>query len=95
MSRNKRASQRKKIKKAAFLYTCDGWPLGDCMTEDISEGGAKLALSIADELPPDLLLSFSRDGSVRRYCKVMWRQGDKIGVRFLPAGTPGLGRPMS
>jgi hypothetical protein len=88
MTRNKRASPRKKIKRAAYLYTCDGWPVGDCTTEDISEGGAKLALSTPDELPVDLLLSFSRDGSVRRYCRLMWRQGNKIGVRFLPTRTP-------
>jgi hypothetical protein len=93
MSRDRRTNPRRKIKKAAYLYTCDGWPVCDCMTEDISEGGAKLALSSSDELPADLLLSFSRDGSVRRYCKLMWREGNKIGVAFLPTGAPG--RPIS
>ena len=50
---------------------------------NVSESGAKLVLSTSDALPTEFLLSFSRDGRVRRRCQLKWRDGDKIGVRFI------------
>jgi PilZ domain len=83
MSSDKRKFPRKKINTVGFLYTTEGWPLGECRIKDISTGGARLAHGLSDEIPAELLLSLSRDGRVRRRCEVRWRKEKEIGVRFL------------
>ena len=80
---DKRKSPRKKINTVGFLYTTDGWPLGQCQMKDVSTGGARLAHSLSDKLPAEFLLSLSRDGKVRRRCEVRWRQENQVGVRFV------------
>jgi hypothetical protein len=42
----------------------------------------------AEEVPSEFLLAFSKDGNVRRLCRVVWRNGNTVGVRFLPRGLP-------
>jgi len=83
MPSNKRRFPRKKIDAVGFLYTADGWPLGECKIKDISTGGARLTHALPDELPAEFLLAFSRDGRVRRRCEIRWRKEKEIGVRFL------------
>jgi len=83
MSSDKRRFPRKKINTVAFLYTTDGWPLGECRIKDISTGGARLAHAPSNEIPTEFLLSFSRDGKVRRRCELRWRNEKELGVRFL------------
>jgi hypothetical protein len=51
--------------------------------KDVSTGGARLAHSIAAELPDQLLLSLSKDGTVRRRCQIAWRTENQLGVRFV------------
>ena len=82
MSRNKRKSPRQPLKAIAYLYSHDGWPLGECTLRDISATGAQLVLATDEELPKVLLLSLSRDGRVRRRCELIWRNGERIGVHF-------------
>jgi hypothetical protein len=67
----------------AYLYTRDGWPLGECRMKDISDGGAQLVISEIEDLPKELMLSLSRDGRVRRECEVVWHRNGAIGVRFV------------
>jgi len=68
----------------AYLYSHDGWPLGECTVRDISATGAQLIAATNEEFPKALLLSLSRDGRVRRYCQVVWRTENRIGVHFPP-----------
>jgi PilZ domain len=84
MSPCKRRTPRRKVNVPVFLYTADGWPLGECRMRDISAGGARLTVLPANELPDELLLSLSRDGKVRRHCSLVWRNEEEIGVRFRP-----------
>jgi hypothetical protein len=83
MSSDKRRFPRKKISTVGFLYTTEGWPLGECKIKDISTGGARFSHTLAENLPGEFLLSFSRDGRVRRRCEVRWRNEQEVGVRFL------------
>jgi hypothetical protein len=83
VSSDKRRAPRKKINTIAFLYTAEGWPLGECRIKDISTGGARLAHALADEIPAEFFISFSRDGKVRRRCEVRWSKDKELGVRFL------------
>jgi hypothetical protein len=83
MSKDRRGAPRRKVNAAGYLYTGDGWPLGECRMKDVSSGGARLAHAIADDLPDELLLSLSKGGTVRRRCQVAWRRENMLGVRFL------------
>jgi PilZ domain len=91
MSKERRRAPRRKINAAAFLYTGDGRPLGACRMKDISTGGARLAHAIMAELPDQLVLSFSKDGTVRRRCQIAWRTENQLGVRFVTTeAMPGV-----
>jgi hypothetical protein len=83
MSTNNRRKPRKSIGAVGFIYTIDGWPIGECKTLDMSETGAKLLWMSDQEVPPEFFLSFSRDAKVRRRCQVKWHEAEKIGVRFV------------
>jgi hypothetical protein len=83
MFSEQRRKTRKPISAVAFIYTLEGRPIGECGTLDISETGAKLKWAAEGELPPEFLLSLSRNGKVRRRCHLKWREPDKIGVRFV------------
>ncbi len=82
MPKEERKSVRRPLSAAAFLYTAEGWPIGACQLIDVSQSGAKLAISVTDELPPDLIVALSRDGRVRRPCRLIWRKDNRIGVQF-------------
>jgi hypothetical protein len=82
MSIEKRKSTRRTLALRAFLYTPDGWPLGECRLRDISATGARLASLPEDDLPARFLLSLSRDARVRRTCTVKWQNDQEIGVQF-------------
>ena len=82
MSGEKRKWRRKPIGTAAFLYSFDGQRIGPCQVKDVSQGGAMLVHSNADDLPRQFVLSLSRNGRVRRRCQIVWQTTNHIGVRF-------------
>ena len=79
MSRERRDTTRRHTYLSAFLFTGAGTPLGKCIVKDISEHGAKLVYSTAEELPDELQLTM---GLKRQHCRVTWRQQKEVGVRF-------------
>jgi hypothetical protein len=83
MAREQRKTARRPVDVHGFLYTIDGWPLGECRVKDVSAGGARVAHAISDGLPDQVLLSFAKSGSVRRRCQIAWRKENQMGVRFL------------
>ncbi len=84
-----RKHPRHVVRATGFLYTRDGWPIGECIVRDISAGGAKFVHKITDELPGTLVLALSKDGNVRRSCELVWRKDDQVGVRFVrPPARP-------
>jgi len=87
MSAERRRRRRKPIGADGFLYGLEGQPIGPCQVKDVSEGGAMLAHSAPDELPGQFVLSLSRNGQVRRQCKMVWRANNHIGVRFTETST--------
>ncbi|HML12921.1 MAG TPA: PilZ domain-containing protein [Xanthobacteraceae bacterium] len=87
MAGEKRKSRRKPICADGFLYALEGRQIGECHVKDISEGGAMLVRSSADELPSRFVLAFSRNGRVRRHCQIVWQAANHIGVRFTGTGT--------
>jgi hypothetical protein len=87
MGTEQRKWSRKSVIADAFLYACDGRPIGPCRLEDVSVGGAKLTHSIAEEIPAELVLSLSRNGQVRRRCQLAWQDKKRLGVRFIEVRT--------
>jgi len=83
MSKAQRKMTRRTVSAVAYLYTTDGWPIGECRMRDVSAGGARLVHAIADALSAELLLSLSKDGTVRRHCELVWHKDNQVGVRFL------------
>lgn len=53
----------------------------ECCVRDVSASGAQIAVEGA-EVPDDFVLCLSADGTVSRICKVVWRKGSAIGVKF-------------
>jgi len=80
--REKRIAKRRSVRYAAWLMQPDG-ALVQCMFSDISETGARIAMQDPAQAPETFVLALSANGAVRRFCRVMWRNGDEIGVQFI------------
>jgi hypothetical protein len=53
-----------------------------CTVIDISEGGARLRVEDPQFVKPHFHLKFDRT-SPGRACKVAWKKGDLIGIKFV------------
>jgi hypothetical protein len=54
-----------------------------CVMCDISASGASITLQDPEiELPERFHLVIPPGGSVRRLCRVMWRDGNRVGLQF-------------
>jgi hypothetical protein len=53
-----------------------------CTVIDISEGGARLRVEDPQFVKPQFQLKFDRT-SPGRACKVAWKKGDVIGLKFV------------
>jgi hypothetical protein len=100
MKHDNRRSRRQPIRYSAWIALADG-RLEGCALADASDTGARLEVENAAALPErfELLLS-NRDFAPRRFCHVVWRKENYVGVNFehqlamtdaAPAGsgTPG------
>lgn len=70
------------MKGRAFVYLGKGVPLAECEVTNISEGGARIVWRSSDMLPAHFVLFLTLDGSERRTCRVVWRDGADLGVAF-------------
>lgn len=86
MAKEQRKKPRRDVDLPGFLYTPDGWPVGCCTLQDVSETGARLEVQGDHELPSRLILCLSRSTQVRRYCEVVWTTGREAGIRFCAEG---------
>jgi hypothetical protein len=83
-----RKRRRKPLHYAAWIVIGPTAQPRKCMLSDISDTGARLT-GIQEDLPQEFLLLLSKDGSPRRRCRKVWRDGDRIGVEFIrPAPAP-------
>jgi hypothetical protein len=57
-------------------------PLVACAIVDISEGGARISLEADEQLPEAFMLLLTRNGRTRRNCRLVWRNGQTLGVEF-------------
>jgi len=82
MSVNRRKSIRRQIGYGARIAAADGSWQRACRVLDVSATGARLALEEPAELPADFILALSAHGAATRRCRVVWKQGGEVGVRF-------------
>jgi hypothetical protein len=79
------APNQRKEPRRVLKYPC--WILLDapicCLLQDVSKTGAKLILTSDDELPDQFKLSMTENAKVTRDCKVVWRDGRRLGVSFV------------
>jgi len=75
-----RRHERHSINRVAKIQSAGSLPR-DCLVTDLSEGGARLyAEGIV--IPDHFVLLLTGSRTVRRECRVVWRLGNEIGVRF-------------
>ncbi len=86
----KRLSQRVRFEHSrhAQLMAIDGtWRL-PCTIDNVSDGGAKLTLgdSVQGLQLKEFFLVLSSMGLAYRHCRLVWVNGDQIGVSFANRG---------
>lgn len=97
--REKRRRRRVKTRRAAWINIDDNAKPVRCVLWDVSEDGARLAPAQAGKLPDVFTLVLDKTTAHR--CRVRWRKGAQVGVRFLrggvddnaPADTPQTAAP--
>lgn len=76
---------RARRNQEAWLVADEGFALRPCKVTDLSDGGARLELDVAERLPKFFRLIFSRTTRAGPQCEMRWRRGRSVGVKFLPA----------
>ena len=79
---NRRRHVRRTLDAAGVIQWPDGGSDVRCILEDISLGGARLRLEGPADLPRFFLLIVPTE-QIDRACTVAWKDGERVGVRFL------------
>jgi hypothetical protein len=79
----KRKYGRRVIRYPAQIDAGAGTPLRECTLYDVSADGAQIRIGQSQDLPDEFTLVLSYDGATWRRCTVMWRSGERLGVKFL------------
>jgi hypothetical protein len=81
MEFERRSITRTTISKDALLFFDEQRGVFTCRVQDVTNVGAGIELHSLNLLPPDFELSFDNFHTIRE-CRVIWRQGDFVGVAF-------------
>jgi hypothetical protein len=81
MECERRSIARTTISKDALLFFDAQRGVLTCRVQDVTNSGAGIALQTLNMLPANFELSFDNFHTVRE-CRVIWRQGDFVGVAF-------------
>ena len=77
---DRRRSRRQRICKSAALLISDKAPRLECAAKNISQHGARMAVSTTYGIPADFDLVIN---GVRRRCRSIWRTDTQMGVAFV------------
>lgn len=77
-----RKTSRLPMQRRAWIECGEAAPLA-CQLHDVSDEGAQIGDLDPGAVPDEFSLRFTKTGSVRRQCRVVWRAAERIGVRFL------------
>lgn len=78
---DRRSIARTMISKDALLFFDAQRGVLTCRVQDVTNVGAGIELRDLNVLPVDFELSFDKFHTIRE-CRVVWRQGDFVGVAF-------------
>jgi hypothetical protein len=81
MEFERRSIARTTISKDALLFFDAQRGVLTCRVQDVTNSGAGIELHALNLLPLDFELSFDNFHTIRG-CRVIWRQGDFVGVAF-------------
>jgi hypothetical protein len=83
----KRAGPRVRFdhERSAQMMAIDGTWRRECIVEDVGEGGARLTVgdNITGLQLTEFFLVLSSKGLAYRHCRLVWVNGESIGVSFL------------
>jgi hypothetical protein len=79
---NLRKKPRRQFRYDAAILIDKETPPITCSISDISDSGARLALQSDDALPDTFILLLTRNSRTRRHCRIVWRSGLSVGVKF-------------
>lgn len=86
-TRDKRKRRRARTRHAAQIRTSDSPNLLPCVLWDLSDKGARIAAAYSNKLPA--VFKLLQAGQEDRICRIVWRKGSMVGVRFLEQGEHG------
>jgi hypothetical protein len=78
---NKRRYKRTEWKRPGQIISLVGQPIINCIVQDISAAGARLAVPVPDVVPDYFVLHYGSE-QVKPKCRVRWRHGNELGVEF-------------
>jgi hypothetical protein len=81
--KERRRSLREDAGYSAWIDIGDGTPPRLCAVLDVSEDGARILLASAVALPQEFSLVFTKYGTIRRRCRLVWHSGVELGVNYL------------
>jgi hypothetical protein len=80
-----RHSPRKRENRDAWIDADNGTPLMDCTVWDVSDEGVRITIDEPRSVPQEFFLVLSKDGKLRRRCRVIWRSAEQVGACYLTA----------
>ena len=78
----KRREVRRRRHQSAWITLDDGPANHKCAVEDVAQSGAKIAVDRAVDVGSRMDITFV-PRTVARRCEVVWRRGNKLGLRFI------------
>jgi hypothetical protein len=79
-----RKCARINYQRPGFIIMAPDLPWIECGIVDVSSSG--LSVNVGALVVPEMFgISFTPNGSVRRLCLTVWRQGELLGARFVTA----------
>lgn len=78
----KQREPRRRLNKPGWISADGAFAVQRCTVENISPGGAQIHAAQASSIPDRFTLSFSQADRRGRRCRVVWRRGGTLGVRF-------------
>jgi hypothetical protein len=77
-----RKSMREHVDFPAWIESDFETRHSSCTVLDVSDGGARILVSARTPVAKEFWLVFSRDGTRRRRCRIVWRSEDQIGLSY-------------
>ena len=79
----KKRASRKLLSQHAWITLEGGFAVRHCLVQDISSAGARITIEEAAALPATIRLAFARDARTGHVCRVVWRRGSSVGLKFV------------